>query len=443
MVDNLIIGSGITGMWLAKTLAETRPDEKTVIVSPSNTLGLMDTIWFGGGRFVADLGGHVYTAKDERVVSLMKDAGGILHEERKAFYIHREGDQYVDIPYPVQDHSEALGVTIEANSIEWTGQSLQQWATESFGPRFYDAWYRPFNKRVWTMDPSRMSSDWVANRVKVGGPAGGWGPNASFYYARGQDIYTVMQERLRGQADISLGLVSDVDPKTGEVTLAGGRTIKPKRLFWTASLELLLMFIGYPVKKLPDLQSNHIRAVCAATDFAEQRDWHWKYNTVGQRVHRITNLSAYHPGNCPARFNTLLFEMPYKEMSELPSWAKPDTQFRQNGSATTALMNNEKVQQWAWDVGIEVQDLDVTASIMLDFRGYPIPTLGLREQLYDVKRDLMKKSIFVAGRWGDWGYYNVEHCMDSAQAAVTAASKGASFADEEFYLKSAFYYKTE
>lgn len=443
MVDNLIVGGGITGMWLAETLKYEKPDDKTVIVTPSLTLGLMTSIAFGRGRFTADLGGHVYTARDPRVISLMQNAGGVLHEERKAFYIHRQGDEYKHVPYPVQDHAEDLGITINMQDVPWTGQTLADWANKSFGPSFYDAWYRPFNRRVWTVDPSTMSSDWVANRVKVGTPQPGWGPNASFYYARGDDLYTSLQERVRGYADISLGVVADVDPKTGEVTLDGGRKITPKRLYWTAPLDLLLMFLGWPGKEVPELKKNRVRAAAIATDLDEQYGWHWLYNTVGQSVHRITNLGTYHPKNAPKGYGLLLFEMPYAQGDELESWAKPETKWRQQGTARTALMNNESSRSWAWDAGIELQDLDVEASLLMDFHGYPIPTHGLRERLYDVKRALMKKNIFVAGRWGDWGYYNVEHCMDSAQAAVDASVKGAVFENEERYLKSAFYYKTE
>lgn len=437
VVENLIVGGGITGMWLAHRLAEAGHRD-TVIVTPDMTLGLVESIKFGGGRYRADLGGHVYTRQDPRVTALMTEAGAVIHEERKAVYLHRQGGEYVHIDYPVQNQAEALGIPIQSNRPAWTGQTLKEWAVESFGAPFYIDWFAPFNRRVWTADPKDMASDWIANRVAPSTPGDkGWGPNASFYYAHGDRLADALLTRIRGHVDVMLTKVVDVDPSTLAVTTERGLELAPKRIFWTAQLPALLSMTRPHLSNRPALAHNMVRTVCIAVDHDLELPFHWMYNTVDGAIHRVTNLSAYHEGNAPKGHSLLLLEYPYAMRHKFPSWAYPDTMWRQQGVAIAALMDNSKAQAWAWDTGIEIQDLDVQASIMLDFVGYPIPLVGERERIADAKRALAKKNIFVAGRWGDWAYYNIEHCMSSAEAAIEAAftkARDSYFTSDHYYM---------
>ena len=64
-----------------------------------------------------------------------------------------------------------LGV-IEANRLSGTGSAklnpptnFLEWSYRTFGSGITDHFMRPYNRKVWGIDPERMSADWIEGRV--------------------------------------------------------------------------------------------------------------------------------------------------------------------------------------------------------------------------------------------------------------------------------------
>ena len=43
--------------------------------------------------------------------------------------------------------------------------NFEDWVLEHFGPTILDVFFRPYTKKVWTVDPVKMSPNWVGTRV--------------------------------------------------------------------------------------------------------------------------------------------------------------------------------------------------------------------------------------------------------------------------------------
>jgi protoporphyrinogen oxidase len=427
-MTTVIAGAGVTGLELARLLGKDKP-----IVVSEEIGGMLSS--FGTKGFTFDYGGHVYTREDKRVNELMAEAGAIQHE-RVAYY-HDSPTNWV--PYPVQDNADKLGVKVE--HVPAIGpRNLEEWALGEFGPEFYTKFFRPFNQRVWTVDPVEMSHDWITNRVKrTFERSKDWGPNAMFQYAPSKDITTVMQRRaLDAGAGFRNGRIIDVDLEKQEITYRAvsvrkRQTIKYDRLFWTLPITWFAPMVGVSSNQFI---SNSIQTVGVGLKAPlDMNHFNWMYGNISSPVHRVTWLSRYHPSLAPDGKDSLIFELPYR-VSDIPPRRElsmgnieihaPYHYIKDlNGSEAYGIIKLAGFTEYIKYIDIEVAQLGVT-------KGYPVPTVNLRNVVSVVKQRLLKYQIKTVGRWGSWGYFNIDHCMNDAVVAVEG--------NEEDYLYSRHYY---
>lgn len=428
----VVVGGGITGMWAALEAAKQGHD--VALVTADLTGGLITTVNFAKGAR-ADLGGHVYTARDQRVVDLMEAAGGTYHE-RQAVYMGDDG--YV--PYPVQDHPDLLGTVIKPEP-SFPDDTLEGWARNRFGGRFLQDWYNPFNERVWTIETHMMSSDWVKDRVKAPTESKeAWGPNASFIYAPGSSIVDVMLQRLEeAGVNIIVGYVESADVKARRLDVTEPNMERMIVGYDTCIWTIHPGHLADQVQVNVPLVSNILHTLAIYSDVSpDTYDWHWAYGNIGSHTHRITNLARYHHTIAPRGRSVFILELPYRPgFNRLPSFALSVDTATKKDSYSVLYIHEESVREWLRDAGLNELIGSATYARVLRFVGYPIPLLGLRDRMAELKRALFGHGITVAGRWGDWGYYNVEHCMTSAEHAIRAL--GAPLPYDE-YLHSSFYY---
>jgi hypothetical protein len=93
-------------------------------------------------------------------------------------------------------------------------------------------------------------------------------------------------------------------------------------------------------------------------------------------------------------------------------------------------------------LGWDVKEKEIAVATIGETRGYPIPLFGIRKSVAEIKESLREKQIVVAGRWGSWGYFNIEHCIMDADVASRAYSLYDDEPDRYItdYLYSSFYY---
>jgi hypothetical protein len=273
-----------------------------------------------------------------------------------------------------------------------------------------------------------MDLDWTEGRVKAPTESKEkWGMNSDFWYAKGSDITgKLMNDAIAHGALIANGLVTDVNQETHllKVRKVDGQYtfVRYHRLFDTSGIFLTL-------------RRNRMLTIGIGLNHMLDRDFDWIYPKFGenQPVHRVTLLSRYGDGMTPTlKEDSLLLEIPYMSLGYLDPLSRAIV-FSQTDEQLKDLSRQMLMNAGFTDAG----RYSIATVWRAKTSGYPIPTIGHRNTVSEAKFKLFSKNIFLCGRWGSHGYFNLQHIYQDVRATMQAES-GSYFSD---YLNSNFYYK--
>lgn len=417
-MKTIILGSGFTGLLTASKIPG-------AIVISENIGGLIRSNEKNGFSF--DFGGHVYTPSDDNVNDLMHDIGATYHPQRKAYY-----DVQKYIPYPVQDHAHELGLTISPIHDGREDGTLLDFFFNKFGENFTNEFLVPFNERVWSTDPAKMSDDWVNGRVKKPREsAKAWGMNSSFWYAKGQSIIQYLQfKAAKNDAIFVDGQVIDINKIDRIVKVRRGRVVDSFK--YDALIDTTGMFMNE--------RTNEVLSIgIGLRKLFEGKPFHWIYPNLESSVHRVTLLSRYAKNMAPTGSDSFLLEVPYIHTSGLPVWAKHllmygnHTSVKLRTAAVDGLLNAGFTNEQVNSMSIST----VWASVS---RGYPVQTVGCRGRVSERKFVLAKNRIFSIGRWGSHLYANLQHLYQDVDSLLKFGQDPSSEEAQRNYFDSEFYY---
>lgn len=441
---NLVIGGGPAGLSAAYHLDD--PDfllvEKNV-----RTGGLCRSIVEGG--FTFDYAGHIFFTTDKYVDGLFRSVlADNFHEQHRESWVYLY-DAYQRYPFqgnlfglPPGVVKECLLGLVEAGRAAHAAPpaNFLEWSYRTFGAGITDHFMKPYNRKVWGIDPDRMSSDWIEGRVLTpsldevieGALARGrpdMGPNARFGYPLHggcESFVAGLADRVRakGGAVATSRTLVKLDPHrkraTFRVAEPGDDNSTPAR-FETVGYDTL-----YPSVPLPDL----IAAIDGAPDavrFAAQAlpstavvcvnlginrekvaEKHWIYYPEGQDKYlfqRIFVQSNASPHVAPPGHSALTFEISHSPSKPLPVRGK-----RALVDACVAGLKRTDL----WRDGDEV--------VFEQVLGMPhayIPFTPERPgQLAVINEYLHALDIFPVGRFGEWKYLNQDGAILSSKRVV-------------------------
>ena len=199
----IIIGAGPAGLTAAYQLLK-ETDIKPVIVEASDFIGgISRTVVYNGNRM--DIGGHRFFSKDERVMQFWQDLMPLQGAPAKDDAILQREKEYADggpdpekedrvmllrtrvsriyfmrkfFDYPITlswDTLKNMGFT---NTMKagfgyiWSAifkkeeNSLKNFYINRFGAPLYKMFFEDYTEKVWGVNPSEISADWGAQRVK-------------------------------------------------------------------------------------------------------------------------------------------------------------------------------------------------------------------------------------------------------------------------------------
>ena len=199
-VRTLIIGGGITGLSTAYALEQQKDTNYLVVEEQDYVGGLCATTRQNGYQF--DFGGHLlhlHTAEGKRLVK--KLLGTNLQKHTRHAFIYTNGMQ---VPYPFQQNLWALYPEMRALCVEElkrlspsfpSPHNFEEWCLNSFGYGIYEAFFRPYNEKLWGRALTELTCDWCGPFVPAPlrkemlqsakqKPAKSTGYNATFYYPK-------------------------------------------------------------------------------------------------------------------------------------------------------------------------------------------------------------------------------------------------------------------
>jgi protoporphyrinogen oxidase len=310
---------------------------------------------------------------------------------------------------------------------EGAPSNFEEFILRSWGAGVARHFALPYNRKLWTVPLSEMETSWLDGCVPLpdleemieGALSPGpkpRGPDARFGYPLRGGFQALMNGFLPLlHADLLLQAeVVRVSPLLRQVTLQNGRRFHYDTLISTLPLPRLVAAMGdeAPAEiRRAASELRHVSIRCVNLGVARPRlsDKHWIYfpeDTVFHRVFLQGNASPH--CNPPGGFG-LTCEITYSPTKPLPA----------TGAALTQRCIDDCIR-----VGLlEPSDALLTSNQVDMPYAYVIFDHGRAERVAKIRTWLAHFDILVAGRYGEWEYYNSDHAFIAGKKAAEAAQR--------------------
>lgn len=316
---NLILGAGLAGISASYHIGH---QNCLVLEKSSHSFGHIHSQVREG--FTWDEGPHVSFTKHEYVRELFAEGVNGLFEEYPVRTVNYFQGHWID--HPAQSNLYQLPEPLRARCMEsflasrdGAGEKscadYQAWLNQAFGPVFAETFPAAYTRKYWTVDPAKLTTDWVGERVflpKVEDVlAGSQGPlerqthyitqirypTKGGYQSFAQKMAAGMQVRLNTP-------VSQIDLTQKRVALADGSWIPYSRLINTiplpAFIDMCLRVPSEICEAAGSLACSQLLIVNATAPHPTQIEGNWFYvydeDKFSTRINCTERLS---PHNAP------------------------------------------------------------------------------------------------------------------------------------------------
>ena len=434
----LILGGGLTGLSAGCMLTRAGLNVK-VFENDSGVGGLSKTVEKDGFRF--DLGGHRFFTRDMKVDGFVRD---LMDEElisvNRTSKIYLRG-KYFDYPLKPMNAIFGLGIPVTMKIMADYGTeklrglvrtagniSLEDWVVSNFGRTMFNIYFKEYSEKVWGIDCSRISAEWVAQRIK--GLSLAKAVKNAFFKFSGGDLPTLadrfiypklgigrISERLREEIEKTGSVYTDTRVEgirrsgfriesvmlrnhKGPSVESGGEFISSLPL--TGLVKMLDPAPpSHVLEAASRLKFRDLVVVAVMVDRRRVTDQTWIYipekNIPFGRIHEPTNWSEQ-----MAPEGKTVVVMEYFSFRGDAVWNKDD-----DSLTRTTVENLEQL-------GFIKQREVIGSAVVRAPKAYPLFEVGYKElcdEIYDYLAQF--ENLHIAGRAGMFRYYNMDHAIAS------------------------------
>jgi protoporphyrinogen oxidase len=410
-----VIGTGISGLSVARML---QSDHEVVLFEKATRIGGLIKCERIRDNLFHRVGGHVFNSRNQQVLDWFWS-----HFDRENEFVkaRRKAKVYFDdriVGYPIENYlylldssivqkvvSELLVLQKSPHRSPFEYENFEKFLQHNFGHTLYNIYFKPYNQKIWQVDLSQVSMDWLEGKLPM--------PNlgdmilsnilreeennmvhASFYYARENGSQFIVDRLAKGLDIRTDTLVKEVQFKDKKYTIAGETgfdkviycgDIRQLPGYWKNSL----VENGVDTEYLSQLRSNGTSNLFCETD---DTDISWLY--IPQpftRAHRIIYTGNFSESNnrgsarktCVVEFSgQVAYETMVEEIKKLPGNLSPlDYNYEPNS--------------------------------------YVIQDHRTRPEIKKAKDVLEKQNMYLLGRFAEWEYYNMDKCIEAAFGLVS------------------------
>ena len=411
--DTIVIGAGPAGLGAALALG----DSAIVLESRETAGGLCGTVTLDGAIF--DLGGHSFHTPHPEIRRLVFDALEMEEQNRDAWcWLNGEW-----VRYPFQQHFSELADPDSRHACQigldaaggWSeAANFDEYLDRRFGRGITELFMRPYNRKLWGADLTRLDTEWVTERVAAPVDSAESSMSESrrrspipreaviAYPAKGGfgEIFQALAKRV---ADLRLRqCVISIDPQTSTLRTTNGETTSWRRIVSTLPLPALLRLIpNVPAaitSAVSELEALPITVVMLVLE--------GRYETLRQRIYcpdkNIIGHKIVLNHNSSRWLRTLPRHGIQVELSD----------FNPFSSSTDAksLVNGVVAGLVRMGVIPSPDYVRRTTVLRIPF-GYPVQTHSRNNTVALAQHWLSEHRIYTVGRFGEWAYINSDEAL--------------------------------
>jgi protoporphyrinogen oxidase len=406
----VILGAGPAGIAAALAIGP-----ETIVLEGRDDLGgLAGSFEMEGAIF--DVGGHSFHTPHPEVRTMVFNALE-MHEQKREARCYAYGSM---TSYPFQKHFRELP---DSKVVEECARGLRQvdesagaanfeeFLLNRFGSGIAEHFLLPYNRKLWGRDLTRLSADWVDQRV-----ASPEGVTQKFASSGGerkplQSDSVVAYPAVGGYGEITQALARkvenlrfgaravSVDLQCKQLTTEDGDVFTWERLVSTLPVTELLKIIGgvpeYLVVDADSLEYLSLKLVLVVighpVDTEIQRIYLAQPHLPAHKVVINHNSSPY------------LRSLPHHGITGEVSY-----------SADKELLPDieERFLKSIIELGIIKDVKEVLKTKVIDVRyAYPVPTSDRDNIIGRIKDWLGERGVYTVGRFGEWAYINADEAL--------------------------------
>ena len=430
--DFVILGAGPAGLGAAYRLAS-RGFRVIVLERQDRVGGLAGSFEVAGQR--VDHGSHrLHAATPPEILRLLRSRLGDELQRRTRRGRIRIADRWLPFPLNPAGIVRSLPPSFLARA-GWSAavatfrprrdRTFAEYVTTGLGRVMGEAFYFPYARKIWGIDPEELSGDQARRRISADTP---WklarrvtarhnGAGKYFYYPAGGfgRIPEVLTEAAVGSgAEIRLGAEANRIRFTAssiEVTAAGGDRISAGQIWSTIPLTSLANLVEPAADDpAPRVQALDYRAMiliylALPTDRYTPFDAHY-FPDADISVTRVSEPKNYRTGPDPPGRTVLCAEIPCSPAGT--RWSRPADELG-------ALVADELVR-----CGLE-HPRPVEVTVRRIRYAYPVYRLGHEQVLASlIDWTDRRRNLVIFGRQGLFAHDNTHHTLAMAWAAADA-----------------------
>ena len=426
----VVLGAGLAGLSAAAHL----DGDCEVFEQHDRPGGHSRTHWVDG--FAFDEGGHVFFGKGECADELVwEPLGDRLAPQQAEIWNNYGGRRYGRYPVQVNAHAlpPELATECVLDFIRVSGEperevtNYEEWCRASFGDVFAENFMLRYARKVWTVEPAEMTTEWLGTSVggRLSRPdleqviRGAIDPEpqvlnylTKFSYPTEGGFDRIAAPVASRVSNLRLGVgVASIDAGERRITLTDGSSRDYETAISTIPLpDLVGMTLDAPdaVREAADrLMWTSLRCVNFGIDRADLGPGHWCYFYDHEiPFFRVDFMHKFSPRNAPEGCGSLTCEIAYSKRKPLDEEGLVD---RVEGALREVgiLEDSDRI--------LVREQVDAPyAYVVFDFE-----RAAALETIHDWMRGA---GLIPCGRFAEWGYQWSFEALESGRRAAAEIS---------------------
>jgi protoporphyrinogen oxidase len=392
-----VIGAGISGLTAGKLLSKSH--DVTIYEKNKHIGGIARTKTVDGVAYHT-VGGHCLNSRNKTIMDFIFNQ--ILpkeewHEVKRVAKIYFSGHF---ISYPIEYAIREIAYFNEDLAFEITKdffcaedkevENLEEWFITKFGKTLANEYFIPYNRKIWKMEPSKMSHRWVEGKLPIPNKKEFFKalikgneddmPHKTFFYPNSNNQNTFIEALAKGLKILTNCEVISIK-KIGNKWIINDKE------------EYDLVISTMPLNILPKVLKDTPYEII-------QEAKKLKYNkvtTVLWKTKPIPYTWTYYPSQ-----DILFHRIIHIGNFFIPKSNYSITEAIGEYSYDTMIEYGKKI-----DYLIEPIDYHVSEHAYIVFdQNYDYSVTKIKDYLDSI-------GIYTVGRFGEWKYYNMDNCIES------------------------------